>query len=146
MLISVCCQFFFFRRTIGLFISPSPPSALYQRVCVSVRALWYAVRRVCLCVAVCYCVCASALVHPSLECGSVRALVIVSDRGSCREKCVRVHARLCVFVCVCYSAHSGQCARACSTELQTAPCGATQPVSQLDSHHIRSRDSIGDPH
>ena len=75
----------------------------------------------------CVCVCVfSLLLHPSVECGSVRALVIVADRARCRRRGGGL-------------AHSGQRARAGSMELQTA-----QPVSQPDNQHTQSHDSISE--
>lgn len=41
-------------------------------------------------------------------------------------------------------AHSGQHAHACSMELQTELCGATQPVSQPDSDRIQSHESMSE--
>lgn len=96
---------------------------------------------VCVCVLVCsfviyvslcfVCVCGSLLLHPSVECGSVRALVIVPVHGAWVGEGGDV-------------VHSGQHAHACSTELPAAQCRASQPVSQLDNYRIHSHDSISE--
>lgn len=85
--VNLCCQFWLLQHTIGPFISQSLPSALYQTSVWEEKGVWVSVCvRFWNVVCVMYVLlCVPLLLHPPVECVSVRALVIVSDRAWCRE-------------------------------------------------------------